>query len=342
MPKAATLARCAVLAVAVLAAGPLHAVDYTGPADQFAGGFHPSNAPWGGFGGGACTAARTPVIFVHGNGDEARNWDFPPSTGGRSVYEEFRAAGYNDCELFGINWLSPSERSNPQLNYHQPSKARLLRDFLRDVEAYTGASRVDVVAHSMGVTVALHGIDYGGLWGSVRRFIGISAGLRGLASCGYVGYANPFVTTCGSQNVFDSNVFGFFPHTLSSWNPRMGDGGFRDRPAGKSTLFYTLRAGFHDQVACTTASFYPTCYLTSLFDSYGNVRAQLDVGEGSTAAQLDYDFSDWSPFNLAGGDKDGVGHFRAKNNTGRIQVNMLTTSCSGTACCSGYTATCGN
>lgn len=340
MRKALSLAT-ALLAVLV-AAPDLRAVDYTGPADQFAGGFHPSNAPWGGFGGGACTASRTPVVFVHGNGDEASNWDFPPSTGVRSVYEEFRAAGYDDCELFGVNWISPSERSAPQLNDHRPEKARVLRDFVRDVKAYTGSSRVDIVAHSMGVTVALHALDYGGLWGSVRRFVAISAGLSGLASCWYAGYANPFVTTCGSQNVFDSNVFGFFPHTLSSWNPRMGDGGFRDRPAGKSTLFYSLRAGFHDQVLCTTASFYPTCDRSAVFDAYPNVRAQLDVGSGSTAAEVDFDFSDWSPFNLAGGDADGVGHFRAKNNTGRIQVNLLTTGCTGTDCCSGYGGTCRN
>ena len=46
---------------------------------------------------------------------------------------------------------------------------------------------------------------------------------------------------------------------------------------------------------------------------------------------------------LRGGSKiDVVGHFRSKNNTGKIQLNMLTTSCSGTGCCSGYGAACGS
>ena len=79
---------------------------YTGAANQFAGGFSPRNAPYGGFGGGACTATKTPIIFLHGNGDEAKNWDYPPSTGVASVYDELRNAGYNDCELFGLTWLS--------------------------------------------------------------------------------------------------------------------------------------------------------------------------------------------------------------------------------------------
>ncbi|HTQ79310.1 MAG TPA: lipase, partial [Thermoanaerobaculia bacterium] len=316
------------------------ALTYTGAANQFAGGFNPKNAPNGGFGGGSCTATHTPIVFLHGNGDEAKNWDYPAATGVPSVYREFRNAGYNDCELFGLNYLSASERSAPQLNYHQSSKAAMVRDFINAVKSYTGKSQVDVIAHSMGVTVGIHGIEYGGLWGSVRKFIGISGGLRGLASCYWAGYANPAIITCGSQNVFDSNIFGFFPNTAPGYNPKLGSGGYRDIPSGKATIFYTLRAGYNDQIACSTLSFYNGCGDTALFDSYSNVRSQLNVGRGSTAAQIDYNFSDWSIYNLSGGDADGVGHFRAKNNTGVIQRNMITGNCTGTACCSGYGYSC--
>jgi pimeloyl-ACP methyl ester carboxylesterase len=328
--------------VLALASGPAAALDYQGAENQFGGSFAPANAPYGGFGGAAaCSASRTPVVFLHGNGDEARNWDYPASTGVPSVYDAFKAAGYKDCELFGLNWLSASERGAAQLNYHKHTKAAMVRDFINAVKAYTGKTQVDVVGHSMGVTVGLHGIDYGSLWSSVRRFISISGGLRGLASCYWAGYANPYVTTCGSQNYFDSQIFGFFPHLLGgAYNPRTGDGGFRDRPSGKATRFYSLRAGYQDQVLCSTASYYVGCDQSAVFDAYTNVYAQLDVGSGSTAAQVDYDFSDWSPYNAAGGDLDGVGHFRAKNNTGQVQARMLTTTCSGTGCCTGYAGTC--
>ncbi len=312
------------------------ALSYTGSDFQFSGSFSPRNAPYGGFGGGSCAASRTPVIFVHGNGAEASNWDFPPSSGTLSVYDRFRASGYNDCELFGVNYLSSSERLAPQANYHDRTSARIIRDFINDVKSYTGASEVDVVGHSLGVTIAMHGIDYGNQWSSIRRFIGISAGLRGLASCYYVGPGNPLASTCGSQNVFDSNVFGLHPDVWYGNNPRMANGGFRDRPAGQDVQFYTIHAGYNDQILCSTATSYSGCYVTALFDGWSNVRAQLDVGFGSTAAEVDFDFSDWSPFNLGGGDIDGVGHFRAKNNTGEIQVEMLTSSCSGTSCCGGY------
>ena len=322
--------------------GALAALDYQGASSQFAGGFTPSNAPDGGFGGGSCTAVKTPAVFIHGNGDEARNWDFPSSTGVASVYDAFRAAGYNDCELFGVDWLSSSERATPQLNYHRPSKTDRVSDFLWDVMAYTGASQVDVVAHSMGVSLSLEAIDQAGMWSSVRRFVGIAGGLRGLASCTWVGNGNPLYTTCGSQNVFDSRIFGFYPHGWWIWNPRMGNGGLRDEPAGKSTQFYTLRAGVHDQILCGTASTVAGCENSALFDSRSNVRAQLDVGYGTPAAGLDFDLSDWTWFNVSGGDLDGVGHFRAKNNTGAIQVGMLTSSCTGTGCCTGYGDVCGN
>lgn len=328
--------------LSLLAPATASALNYQGSANQFAGGFQPSTAPWGGFGGGSCTANRTPVVFLHGNGDEAKNFDFPSSTGVASVYDGFRAAGYNDCELFGINWLSPSENSQPQLNYHQPSKADLIADFLWDVKAYTGSSQVDVVGHSLGVTMALFAIEEGGLWSSVRRFIGIAGGMRGLSACWWVGHGNPLYPTCGSQNLFNSNIFGLYPHSWSTWNPRMGNGGFRDDPAGQSTLFYTLGADIHDQILCGTASSVTGCGNSARFDSRSNVRAQLDVGRGTPAAGLDFDLTDWTIYNLSGGDADGVGHFRAKNNTGQIQINMLTTSCTGTGCCASYSDVCGN
>jgi hypothetical protein len=317
-----------------------YTLDHTGGSNQFGGGFVPSNAPHGGFGGGPCVATRTPVVFIHGNGDEAKNWDYPSATGGPSAYDSYIAAGYRECELFGVNWLSPSEREAPQYNYHKLAKAEMVQDFIWDVLDYTGAGQVDIVSHSLGVTVALHSVQQGRMWPQVRRFISIAGGMRGLTACYSVGYANALAPTCGSQNIYDSEIFGFYPHSLYVWNPRMADGGFRDFPAGKSTRFYSLRAGYNDQVLCSTAGWMTGCADSARFDARSTVRAQLDVGHGSTAADLDYDLGDWTIFNAGGGDIDGVGHFRSRNNTGRIQVNMLTTECTGADCCSGYDATC--
>ena len=207
----------------------------------------------------------------------------------------------------------------------------MIADFIVDVLDYTGASQVDVVAHSMGVTVSLEAVQYYDLYPEVRRFVGIGGAMRGLTSCYSVGYANAAATTCGSENWWTSSIFGFYPDVL--WyapNDRMGNGGFRDYPAGEPTQFYTISAGDNDQILCSAVGNGYGCQTSALFDSRTNVLAQLDIGYGSTTVS--------EP--LSGGDADGVGHFRSRNNSGPILLNMLTTSCSGTGCCSGYSDPC--
>jgi len=192
-----------------------NALIHEGSAVQYAGGFEPT-VGFGGFGGGNCTAIKTPVIFIHGNADNAMSWDAPPTgqitpVSGRSVYDELKNQGYNDCELFGVTYLSGAEQSAPQSNYHQFSKYELITDFIVAVKEYTGHSQVNIVAHSLGVTAGMAGLKYSNMWDSVNRFINIAGALRELSSCLYVGYANPLVTTCNSQNGFYSYTFGLYP-----------------------------------------------------------------------------------------------------------------------------------
>jgi hypothetical protein len=286
-------------------------VVYNGAANQFAGGFHPSNAPDGGFGGGNCTASRTPVIFVHGNSVNATFFAKPTTSGAPTVYATLKAAGYNDCELFGITWLNPTEQASQQLNFHTATKAAMIRDFITAVKAYTGKSKVDILAHSMGVTVALHGITFGNLWGSIDTFVNVAGGLRGLSSCLSVGFANPAFPTCGSQNVFDSNTFGFWPDgAAGASNPRTGTSssvGFRNEPARRTAVrFFTISGGSSDAIV-------------------GGVQCQFNASP-QLEAQLDVN----------------VDHLSSFTNTGAIMNTMLSSACTGTACCAGYSGSCTN
>lgn len=309
-----------------------------GPTTQYAGGFNPGTG-YGGFGGGDCTATRTPVIFIHGNGDQAVNWDspideavpgFPPPP--RSLYDEFKAQGYNDCELFGVTYLNSEEQAEPEDNFHRPKKFRIIQDFIAAVKAYTGEEQVDLVTHSLGVSMSLAALKYHDAWGSVRRFVNIAGGIRGLNSCLYVGPANPLVPTCGSENIFDPFIFGFYPY-YNRWTGTGIGYSLREAPARHPEVaFYTLHAGRHDGIHCATLRGFSDCAKGALFEASPNVRAQLNVGAGSTARRIDFDFSDWSPWNLLAGDTDGVGHFKARNNTGQIIHTMLTTDCQGLGC----------
>jgi hypothetical protein len=317
--------RCAALIATALAAAPacatgddggaestaVQGVIFNGASNQFAGGFQPPNAPDGGFGGGNCVATRTPVIFVHGNSVNATFIARPSSNGAPSVYDTLKAAGYNDCELFGITYLSPGEQAAQQLNFHTSAKAARIRDFITAVKAYTGKSKVSILAHSMGVTVALHGITFGNLWSSIDSFINVAGGLKGLSTCLAVGFANPAFPTCGSQNLFDANTFGFWPDgAAGASNPRTGSSasvGFRREPERRTAVrFFTISGGASDEIVGGDQC---------KFNAASALKAQLDVG---------------------------VDHLSSFSNTGAIMNTMLNSTCTGTACCAGFTGSCRN
>jgi pimeloyl-ACP methyl ester carboxylesterase len=314
----------------------------SGADDQYAGGFDPQ-VGFGGFGGGDCTATRTPVVFVHGNADRAINWDSPIDGAvegfvppRRSVYEEFKTRGYNDCELFGFTYLSRDEQEDPAGNYHRPEKYFVIQKFIDAVKAYTGKSQVDLVTHSLGVSMSLAALTHYDSWGSVRRFVNIAGGIRGLNSCLFVGFANPMAPTCGSENLLESDVFGFYP-ALNSFTEAGSEHSLREAPLHHPHVtFYTVSAGLQDEVHCTTIQGRDECGSGALFVRSDNVKAQLNVGAGSPASKIDWVFSDGALWNLSGGDTDGIGHFKAKNNSGQVLHTMLNTDCKGLACKGDY------
>jgi hypothetical protein len=165
----------------------------------------------------------------------------------------------------------------------------------------------------MGVTVALHGITFGNLWGSIERFVNVAGGLKGLSSCLSVGFANPAFPTCGSQNVFDANIFGFWPDgAAGAANPRTGAGaavGFRREPERRTQVrFFTISGGDADAIVGGDQC---------RFDPPAAPGAQLE-------AQLDV----------------GVDHLSSFTNTGAIMTTMLSSSCTDTGCCAGYSGAC--
>ncbi len=318
---------------------------------QFDHSFSNANRyPNGGFGGGSCQAVKTPVIFVHGNGDNAMSWLISPhiksqgySLPPKSVYDSFKEAGYNDCELFGVTYLSADERSAPQNNYHNSVSQQMLADFIDDVKAYTGKAKVNIVGHSMGVSMAISSLSRHQKWSNVERFVGIAGGVRGLSSCLYTGYASAIAPTCNAQNLYNEHIFGFYPDSTlrlqgqNEWTGAKTSLSMRNMPGQHpNTRFYTISAGIHDQIHCTTKVDRLTCHKGPQFNQFSNVYSQLDIGNGSLPAELDFDFSDNSPYNLSGGDLDGVGHFNSKTHSGAILVQMFTTNCKGAACAQTY------
>lgn len=85
----------------------------------------------------ALVAARNPVLFVHG-------WNSSGATWGTMI-NRFKADGYADLELF--NWSYNTAQSNAVT-------AQQLSALVDSVLGVTGASKVDIVTHSMGALSA--------------------------------------------------------------------------------------------------------------------------------------------------------------------------------------------
>jgi pimeloyl-ACP methyl ester carboxylesterase len=176
---AATAPTCAATAAAEPQAG--HTMPPQAPA-LFAGDFPAlTDCEWGyplgGWGGShaGATLTHTPVIFVHGNQADAENWYL--------AAERFRAlAGYTDQEMYAISYnglgnayagmptcCTPSPLSTAYWQGTSPPGYALccngghgasddpnvpdLYAFVRAVQQYTGSQQVDIVAHSLGVTI---------------------------------------------------------------------------------------------------------------------------------------------------------------------------------------------
>lgn len=155
--------------------------------------------PIGGFGGITRGAPLThvPVIFVHGNVCDHADW-YP-------VRDDFRAAGWSDQELWalsynglGSNNCSSPERSNPERDAEHTEMGwdgttRItandinvpdLAVFMDAVLDYTGAQKVSLVGHSLGVTVARKTmLVRPDLADRVEAFVGIAGGNHGTSLC---------------------------------------------------------------------------------------------------------------------------------------------------------------
>ena len=143
--------------------------------------------PWadphvGGWGSDKCPAGhkpRTPVVFVHGNGGFAGHWemDHPPTwVSARRVFLE---SGYCPRELWAVSYDGAGSYST----YNAVNAGEVYR-FIEAVRRYLKVPKVDVVSHSLGVTVVRKaGFDHRDLYRHIRRFVAIAGATEGTTTC---------------------------------------------------------------------------------------------------------------------------------------------------------------
>lgn len=78
-------------------------------------------------------AVRNPILFVHGWNGSSSTWT--------SMVSRFKQAGWTDSQLF--NWSYNSSQSNA-------TTAAQIRTKVNEILSITGATKVDIISHSMG------------------------------------------------------------------------------------------------------------------------------------------------------------------------------------------------
>lgn len=182
---------------------------------------------YGGKSSDSDTITNIPVVFIHGNTDIAvgvgqyKDWQ----TGFTKSIEYFLSKGYKKSEMYITTWGNgdPNQTENQVHSYDIVNR---LRKFVEAVLDYTGAEKVHIIGHSMGVTLGrkiiqggkhVDGGDLGpSLANRVRTFVGLAGANWGLVAC----YTLPMYLTCNKQN-------GFYP-------------GYAVGPLGLSTFLYDI------------------------------------------------------------------------------------------------------
>uniref|UniRef100_A0A914H073 Lipase n=1 Tax=Globodera rostochiensis TaxID=31243 RepID=A0A914H073_GLORO len=161
------------------------------------------------------TLKNRPVIFIHGNSDGAlAQGDEEWSQGWSANIKYFLINGYSSAEMYAITYgnRNLTYAMNRSIDCATVIKMRL---FLEAVLQYTGSQYVNIVAHSMGVTIAriiIQGNTFSEagkvkchlgkqLMNRVSNLIGIAGANFGMCSCSNETIAQTFAA-CGKLTGF--------------------------------------------------------------------------------------------------------------------------------------------
>ena len=164
------------------------------------------------------TAARAvchdTVVMVHGNTGSPS--DFV------NTYNLLRQNGWTDAQIVRPSWGNPLCAA---CNDHNGSEETPVKNAISSAIAGSCSGKIDVIGHSMGVTLAMREIDKLGVASKVNSFVGIAGAVHGLWSCGTYPF-NVLTSTCGAYglsihspllNSFAGHRYGAHMYSIKSW-----------------------------------------------------------------------------------------------------------------------------
>ncbi|NDZ14627.1 hypothetical protein C7T35_34935 [Variovorax sp. WS11] len=139
--------------------------------------------------GAAGAVTRTPVILIHGNNDTPFATACSPFGRIQALAQFLADNGYSTSELWGLGYqgdqcdLAADQTRRSSIAHTNAANVPDLRRFVRAVMDFTGAKRVDIVAHSLGVTLAREWMRQDEAHDVVRRLVAIDGPNHGIINC---------------------------------------------------------------------------------------------------------------------------------------------------------------
>jgi pimeloyl-ACP methyl ester carboxylesterase len=139
--------------------------------------------------GAAGPVSRTPVVFLHGNNDTPFATACNPYGRIQALAQHLADHGWQPSELWGLGYqgdqcdLAADQTRRSSIAHTNQANVPDLRRFIAAVLAYTGAKQVDIVGHSLGVTLAREWIRQDGAHAQVRRLVAIDGPNKGIINC---------------------------------------------------------------------------------------------------------------------------------------------------------------
>jgi triacylglycerol lipase len=163
---------------------------------------------------GAQAACLDNVVMVHGNTAYPSAWNNTVST--------LKSRGYVDAQIYRPSWGS---KTNAGSNDHNAANTSVVKDSMTAAFASSCTGKIDVIGHSMGVTLAMKAINELGYAGKVNSFVSVAGAQHGMNSCGVYPF-NVLTATCGSNGLsIDSPLivsvrgkrYGAKMYSIKSW-----------------------------------------------------------------------------------------------------------------------------
>ena len=142
-----------------------------------------------GFGSDVGRVEHVPVIFLHGNNDTPFATACNPFGRIQAFAQFFLDHGYRPSELWGLGYqgdqcdLAQDNTHRSGISHTTAVAVPLLRQFVQAVLDFTGAKRVDIIAHSLGVTVAREWMLQDNAYRKVRGLVAIDGPNHGIIDC---------------------------------------------------------------------------------------------------------------------------------------------------------------